>query len=116
MPSTSAMASPLVCVLKGKDGTGGIRLAVDYKYVNSLTQNDAYIMPNLNDLMQKVGSANYDNRLSLRILAVVDQTRRSLVDCIRLRWRPLGMDQITFRSKDQWKFICSLCSGDFVPC
>jgi len=59
VPSTSPMASPLVCVLKGKDGTGGIRLAVDYKYVNSFTQNDAYILPNLNDLIHKVGSANF---------------------------------------------------------
>ena len=33
VPSSSPMASPLVCVLKGKDGKGGIRLAVDYKYV-----------------------------------------------------------------------------------
>lgn len=59
VPSTSPMASPIVCVLKGKDGSGGIRLAVDYKYVNSFTQNDAYILPNLNDLIHKVGSANF---------------------------------------------------------
>jgi len=54
VPSTGPMASPLVCVLKGKDGKGGVRLAVDYKYVNSYTQNDAYVMPNLSDLMHKV--------------------------------------------------------------
>jgi len=40
VPSTSPMASPLVCVLKAKDGKGSVRLAVDYKYVNSFTQND----------------------------------------------------------------------------
>ena len=59
VPSVSPMASPLVCVLKGKDGSGGVRLAVDYKYVNSFTQNDAYIMPNLDDLIHKIGSANF---------------------------------------------------------
>jgi len=59
VPSTSHMASPLVCVLKGKDGKGGVRLAVDYKYLNSFTHNDAYVMPNLNDLIHKVGSANF---------------------------------------------------------
>jgi len=32
------------------------QLAVDYKYVNSVTQNDAYVMPNLNDLIHKVAS------------------------------------------------------------
>jgi len=57
VPSTSPMASPLVCVLK--DGKGGARLAVDYKYVNSFTQNDAYVVPTLNDLIHKVGSANF---------------------------------------------------------
>ena len=30
-PSLSPMASPLVCILKGKDGRDGIRLAVDYR-------------------------------------------------------------------------------------
>jgi len=28
-PSKSEMASPLVCILKGKDGKDGVRLAVD---------------------------------------------------------------------------------------
>jgi len=59
VPSTSPMASPLVCVLKGNYGQGGVRLAVDYQYVNSFTQNDAYVMPHLNDLLHKVGSANF---------------------------------------------------------
>ena len=33
-PSKSPMASPVICVLKGKDGKGGVRLAVNYRYVN----------------------------------------------------------------------------------
>ena len=33
-PSQSPIASPLVCILKGKEGKDGIRLAVDYRYVN----------------------------------------------------------------------------------
>jgi len=41
VPSTSPMASHLVCVLKSKDGKGGVKLAVDYEYINSYTQNDA---------------------------------------------------------------------------
>ena len=39
--SKSPMASPVVCVLKGKDGKGGVRLAVDYRYVNRYTIPDA---------------------------------------------------------------------------
>jgi len=41
-PSQSPMASPLVCVLKGKERCDGVRLAVDYRYVNKFTQDDAY--------------------------------------------------------------------------
>ena len=41
-PSGSSMASPLVCVLKGKEGCDGVRLAVDYRYVNRFTRDDAY--------------------------------------------------------------------------
>jgi len=40
-PSKSQMASPLVCVLKGKDGEDGVRLAVDYRNVNKYTVGDA---------------------------------------------------------------------------
>jgi len=40
-PSHSPMASPLVCVLKGKEGCDGVRLAVDYRYVNRFTRDDA---------------------------------------------------------------------------
>jgi len=36
-PSKNQMASPLVCVLKDKDGKDGVRLAVDYRYVNKYT-------------------------------------------------------------------------------
>ena len=38
VPSTSPMASPLVCVLKGREGKAGVRLAIDYRYVNRFTQ------------------------------------------------------------------------------
>ena len=45
--SSSPMVSPLVCVLKGKDGCNGVRLAVDYRYVNSFTFDDCYPLPDL---------------------------------------------------------------------
>jgi len=40
--SNSPMANPLVCVLKGKGGCDGVRLAVDYRYVNQFTVSDAF--------------------------------------------------------------------------
>ena len=56
--SKSEMASPIVCVLKGKDGKDGVRIAVDYRYVNRYSIGDAYPMPDISDLIQRVGRAN----------------------------------------------------------
>lgn len=58
-PSKSQMASPLVCVLKGKDGKDGVRLAVDYRYVNKYTIGDAFPVPDFSDIVQRVGQAKY---------------------------------------------------------
>jgi len=43
-PSQSPMASPLVCVLKGRDGRDGVHLKVDYRYVNRFTRDDILIL------------------------------------------------------------------------
>ena len=53
-PSSSPMTSPLVCILKGKDGCDGIRLAVDYRYVNKFTVEDAYPLPDIQSICQDV--------------------------------------------------------------
>ena len=49
------MTSPLVCVLKGKEGRDGVRLAVDYRYVNRFTFSNAYALPDLSSIFQRVG-------------------------------------------------------------
>ena len=41
------MASPLVCGLQGKEGCDGVRLAIDYRYVNRFTRDDAYVLPDV---------------------------------------------------------------------
>ena len=56
-PSKSEMASPIVCVLKGKDGRDGVRIAIDYRYVNKYSIGDAFPMPDISDLIQRVGQA-----------------------------------------------------------
>jgi len=43
--SKSEMGSPIVCVLKGKDGKDGVKIAVDYRYLNRYCEGDAYPMP-----------------------------------------------------------------------
>jgi len=51
------MASPVVCVLKGKDGKNGVRIAIDYSYVNKFTRADALPLPNPSDILQRIGNA-----------------------------------------------------------
>jgi len=58
-PSKSEIGSPIVCVLKGKDGKDGIRFAVDYRYLNMYCEGDAHPMPDIPDLMQRVGKSWY---------------------------------------------------------
>ena len=58
-PSNSPMASPIVAVLKGPSGKGGVRLAIDYRFVNLHSQGDAFVKPHLLDSIQKVGAARY---------------------------------------------------------
>ena len=65
-PSKSQMASPLVCVLKGKDGKDGVRLAVDYRYVNKYTVGDAYPIPDYADVIQRMGRAKYTSCFNMK--------------------------------------------------
>jgi len=41
-----------VCVLKGRDGRDGVRLAVDYRYVNRFTRGDAFPLPDIASVFQ----------------------------------------------------------------
>jgi len=58
-PSHSPMASPLVCVLKGKEGCDSVRLAVDYRYVNCFTRDDAYPLPDISSVFQRIGRCTF---------------------------------------------------------
>jgi len=84
--SSSPMASPLVCILKGPGGRDGVRLAIDFRYLNSYTVSDAFPITNPQEVIQKIGQARY--------LTVTDASQ--------------GYWQTAIRSEDQWKtgFIC----------
>ena len=53
-PSVSPMASPSVYVAKK---SGGVRIACDYRYLNSFTVRDAHPMSTINETLGKIGSS-----------------------------------------------------------
>ena len=61
-PSTSEWSSPIVLVKK-KDGT--MRMCVDYRRLNAVTQVEAYPMPRIDDIIDRLGKARYITTLDL---------------------------------------------------
>ena len=61
-PSSSAYSSPIVLVPK-KDQAP--RLCVDYRKLNKCTQADAYPMPRIDDLIDRLGNSRYISTLDL---------------------------------------------------
>jgi len=51
------MASPIVCVLKGRQGENGVRLCCDYRYLNNYTRADSFPTPDIADVIHRVGKA-----------------------------------------------------------
>ena len=93
-PSKSPMASPVICVLKGKDEKGGVRLAIDYRYVNKFTISDSYAIPDLADIVQEVGNACF--------ISTFDATK--------------GYYQTPVREEDRWltAFVCEFGLFEFT--
>ena len=60
--ANSEWASPIV-IVKKKDDT--IRLCVDCRKLNTITQVDAYLMPRIDDILDQVGQARYITTLDL---------------------------------------------------
>ena len=61
-PSTSPWASPVVLVRK-KDGTH--RFCVDYRELNSVTKQDTFPLPRVDDLLDQLGETCYFSSLDL---------------------------------------------------
>ncbi|KAL0152831.1 hypothetical protein M9458_051871 [Cirrhinus mrigala] len=61
-PSTSEWSSPMVIVPK-KDGS--LRVCIDFRKLNAQSKFDAYPMPRVDDLLEKIGKARYITTLDL---------------------------------------------------
>ena len=48
------MSSPILSVLKQNK----VRLVCDYRYVNAFTVEDAFPMPNADEVIEKIGRSN----------------------------------------------------------
>lgn len=61
-PCRSPWASPIVTVTK-KDGS--LRLCVDYRKLNSSTTDDPYQMPRVEEMLDRIGQAEYISTIDL---------------------------------------------------
>ena len=61
-PSESPWSSSVVTVQK-KDG--GIRICIDYRAVNSVTQPDPYLMPLIDEILESLATATYISKIDL---------------------------------------------------
>ena len=92
--STSDWAAPIV-VVKKKDGSNCI--CVDYQKLNTITKFDAYPMPQIDEMLDAVGEAQYINTLDLAKgywqvpLEDTDREKTAFTspipsDAIRIKW------------------------------
>jgi hypothetical protein len=61
-PSKSGWASPLRLVIK-KDG--GVRVTIDYKQLNAVTEKTAYPIPIIDEIFHRLSNAKYYSVLDL---------------------------------------------------
>lgn len=66
-PSNSPWSSPVWVVPKKKDASGKTkwRVVIDYRRLNDKTVNDKYPIPNISEVLDKLGNSNYFTTLDL---------------------------------------------------
>jgi len=89
-PSSSPQAAPLFFV---KKKTGGLRPCQDYRYLNEWTIKNAYPLPLITDILDKLKGAKYFTKLDVQ-------------------W---GYNNVRIRDGDQWKAAFKTPEGLFEP-
>jgi len=103
----SPMASLIVRVAKK---TGGVRIACDYRYLNSFTVGDAFPVATVNETLYiRSRDVHKCVRRQDRVWADIRIRRRLLADCIRDPQRPLRLAADAIRSQECRSYICSCC-------
>ena len=66
-PSISPFNSPLLAVPKkpGKDGKPKWRVVVEFRKLNEITIGDSFPLPNINDILDQLGHAQYFSTLDM---------------------------------------------------
>ena len=80
--STSEWAAPVVLITKKN---GKIHFCMDYRWLNSISRTDSYPMLRVDELIDRLGSANYISTLDLSrgILASFHVSTVKSEDCFR---------------------------------
>ncbi|XP_026005285.1 uncharacterized protein LOC113010452 [Astatotilapia calliptera] len=108
-PSCSEWCSPVVIIFK-KDGS--LRICIDFRKLNAISEFDAYPMPRIEDLLEKIGAAQYITTLDLckgYWQVPLEETSRPYT-AFRT---PAGLFQFTWMmsssSATRGRSICSIC-------
>jgi hypothetical protein len=83
-PSLAPFAS-LIIIVRKKDG--GMRLCIDYRKLNAITRKDRYLLPLINELLQRVLKAKFFTKLDIR------------QGFHQIRMHPDSKDLTTFRTR-----------------
>ena len=63
MPSSSPYGAPVL--FAEKQGRGGLRMCMDYRFLNANTVTDSWPLPHINKMLARLKGAKYFSKLDL---------------------------------------------------
>jgi len=116
----SEMASPVVCIMKGKEVMDGVRIAIDYRWVNKYSLGDAHPFSDPSDVLQIIGQAKYISTFDAKAgyhQTVVEPSSRWLTPIVSgdqlMEWTrtPFGLKGAGYTFVGMLQFVCLLLNG-----